>query len=141
MENPDLIKATYNDNRKCLFDGKPIADHIHAHTKFCERQVLPDGSIKSCKDDYHAEKNRLSNLPYQELVNFHKRITASIALMVKQKGYQVTGEDLDQFGIYTNRAVKLEMAANQQCTFWFIDFAVTQIDEKHLKITNHDNKF
>lgn len=132
---------SYNNGRKCLKCEKPISDHAHANIKFCEKHTLPDGSIKSCKDDYHAEKNRLSNLPYQELCNFQKRTTTNIALLEKQKGNTVTDEDLDQYGIYLNRTVKTELSENQQNVFLFIDFSFSQLNDTQFKITRHDNNF
>jgi len=57
MENQPVHK-TYLKGRKCLHCSKPIADGEHGLTKFCERQVLPDGAVQSCKDDYHTAQNK-----------------------------------------------------------------------------------
>ena len=65
---------TFLKKRKCLHCGAPIADQAHATTKFCPRVELPDGSIKSCRDDYHAPKNKKKNLPFKKIADYHKAV-------------------------------------------------------------------
>ncbi|CAN5752496.1 hypothetical protein BH11BAC3_BH11BAC3_19770 [soil metagenome] len=130
---------TFKLSRKCQFCNKAIADQKHAATKFCEWEELPDGSIKSCKDDYHAEKNKLKNIPYQEIVEFHKTTSERICQLLKDKGDTASIDQLDMFAIDLNRRVRTVNPASQKTIFYFVDYALTRINETTFKITTHDN--
>lgn len=141
MEHQNQNYPSYKTNRKCLHDGKPIADHVHASTKFCEKYTLPDGSIKSCKDDYHAEKNRIANQPFVDHMNFHKTMTHNISRLLTEKGATVTTADITFYEIFLDRTVRLKRPANQQSVYYFINFAFTQLTTTQFKISRHGNDY
>jgi hypothetical protein len=132
---------SFNLNRKCNHCSTPIADQVHASTLFCAREELPDGSIKSCKDDYHAERYKQSNIRYKNIFNFHKRATDSISKLQAQKGGMVTIDDLDQYGIPLDRAAKIEIPPTQKSVFYFAEHCITQINATQFKITTHGLTF
>ncbi len=141
METQVKEYMKYETGRHCKACGKPIADHVHAHTKFCEKYDLPDGSIKSCKDDFHAEKRRIDEQPFIELMNFQKTQTHNIRRLYEEKGATVTTADIDFYQIALNIAVKTDVLPDQKSVLYFINFKLTQLDATQFKITTHDNTF
>lgn len=132
---------TYDNNRECLNCSAPIADQEHAATKFCERQVMPDGSIKSCKDDYHSAKNKEKNAPFLKLYNYHKKALEQIEKLQSHKGDTVTTEQLNQYGIRLDMPVKYDLNPAGKSTFYFIDYCFTRITQFTFKISRHENNF
>jgi hypothetical protein len=62
---------TFKKNRKCPHCGTAIPDQNHGKQLYCSRVVLPDGSIKSCKDDYHYPKSKAANEPFKKMMEYH----------------------------------------------------------------------
>ena len=100
---------TYDRGRKCKYCGTPIADQAHGLTEYCEREVLEDGSVKSCKDDHNAELRKVNDEPYLREMNFQKGQTTALHALVRSKGELVTLEELNQYGIQLHRALTLEI--------------------------------
>lgn len=132
---------TYNDGRTCLHCGAPIHDQAHASTIFCPRIELPDGTIKSCKDDYHYLLNKEKNSAFQQLARFQKDIHHRIEKLLAENGDTVTAELLNQYGIRLDMPVRLTNNEKEKATFYFIDYCITAINNSSLKISTHENKF
>lgn len=127
---------TYDRGRKCKYCEEPIADQVHGLTEFFEREVLEDGSVKSCKDDYNALLRKASDQPYLDAMAFQKRMTAALSTLYDAMGARVTLEQLNQYGIQLQRAQKMEMQ-NGLPTFSFIHFKVEQLTPFTFKLSNH----
>ena len=119
----------------------PIADQAHASTKFCPRFVLPDGSIQSCKDDYHSPKRKDANLPYKRIADYHKDAHRRINSLVKAKGDTVSIEQINQYGIRLNRPIEFVVDAKQVTTCYFVEYAFAQLPNKQFKISKHGRVF
>jgi len=139
METQEM-NYTYNDERECLKCFKPIPDQAHGSTKFCERVELPDGSIESCKDDFHAERNKEKNIPYQKLIHHHK-YTRDILEKLALKNELITAKELDVHGIDLTKPVQIKVGKGFLKSIYFIDFYLSQINSSTFKIIKHDNEF
>lgn len=127
---------TYERSRKCKHCQTPIADQAHGLTEFCEREVLEDGSVKSCKDDYNALLRKASDQPYLDLMAFQKQMTAALSALYEAMDAKVTLEQLNQYGIQLQRAQKMEFQ-NELPLFYFIHFRIEQLTPFTFKITKH----
>ncbi|RYE58860.1 MAG: hypothetical protein EOP48_02530 [Sphingobacteriales bacterium] len=127
---------TYDRGRKCKFCQTPIADQAHGLQEYCEREVLEDGSVKSCKDDYNAWLRKAGDQPYLDAMAFQKRMTAALSALYGAMGAKVTLEQLNQYGIQLQRAQKMEFQ-NELPLFYFIHFRIEQLTPFTFKITKH----
>lgn len=116
---------TYNTGRKCKHCQTPIADQAHGLQHFCEREVLEDGSVRSCKDDHNAHLRKLSDEPYLQEMNFQKKMSTALQALHQGVGQQVTLEQLNQYGIQLDRALRLEIK-DGLFHFYFTHFKVEQ---------------
>src|SRR5215216_3113396 len=106
MNNVMPIYYTFSHKRKCLLCETPIADQAHASTKFCPRVEMSDGTIKSCKDDYHSPLRKEKYEPYKRIADFHKETNGKIESLFLAKGELVTIEQINQYGINLHRPVE-----------------------------------
>lgn len=132
---------SYANKRKCLLCETPIADQAHASTKFCPRFVLPDGTIKSCKDDYHSPLRKEKYEPYKRIADFQRETHKKIEALSMAKGEIVTIEQIDQYGINLHRPVQFEVDSMQKTTFYFIEYELKQLPNKQFKISKHGKLF
>jgi hypothetical protein len=133
-----MFETPYFTRRKCLHCGKPIADNAHAARKFCPRQKLPDGSILSCKDDYHVKKNRPINAPFKWMASYQKYFYNQIKLLVEREGYKVTFEQLNQYGINLHRPFEFIVNKENRYVYFYHQFVIEQMPENKFKITRHE---
>lgn len=138
MQSSMPIPKTFLKNRKCLYCKKPIADQQHATLKFCEHTLEPDSGIKNCKHAYHAALRKIKDDPYLKLEKHHKTTTKSIGVLLIKKGSNVSGDDLDQYGIQLNKPVEFNIPPSQKGCYSFIGFDITHIDDNKFKITKHE---
>ncbi len=132
---------TYYQKRKCLHCGSPIPDQAHAARKFCIPLKLPDGSIKNCKDDFHAENRKEENLPYRLIGEFHKRIHQNILNLYASEKEIVSLDKISQYGIDLSRPVKFIVDTDQGYFFYFIEFGFKQLPGNQFKIFKHEYSF
>lgn len=132
---------TYKLARKCLECKTPIGDQVHAARKFCTREVMPDGSVKSCKDRFHSSKRKNENAPYKQVLKHHKLMGQNIKELVKHKGANVSLEDIQRYGVILQQSVEYGYNENGSFSCIFIGFKITTTDYKQFKIENHENKF
>ncbi|RYY49984.1 MAG: hypothetical protein EOO06_05260 [Chitinophagaceae bacterium] len=131
---------TYEKGRKCKFCQTSIADQAHGLTEYCEREVLEDGSVKSCKDDHNALLRKQSDEPYLQLTAFQKRMSGALTSLYKAIGEKVTLEQLNQYGIELHRAQRLEIQGGL-LTFYFIHFKLEQLTSTTFKLSKHVSLF
>ena len=127
---------TYDRGRKCKFCQTPIADQAHGLQEFCEREVLEDGSVKSCKDDHNAELRKANDEPYLQLMAFQKRMSSALSSLYKSMGEKVTVEQLNQYGIELHRAQRMEILGGLYI-FYFIHFKLEQQTPSKFKLSKH----
>lgn len=109
------MQPTFQKQRTCRHCGAPIADEAHAATQFCVKETHPNGSIKSCKDDYYSARRTQNEKPYRELISFHKRMTDALESLLKAKGAVVSLDELNLWGVDLSRAVRLTLEGNEPC--------------------------
>ena len=131
---------TYQTGRKCKHCGNRIADQAHGLIEFCDRKILEDGSIKSCKDDYNSALRREEEKPYRNLVAFHKQMSLAIGSLYLASGANVLVEQLNQYGIQLNKAIELERKEGLY-TFYFLHHKICQLSKSKYKITPHVYSF
>lgn len=130
---------TYYKNRECRFCKNKISDQTHALIEFCKREVMEDGSIKNCKDDYWAARRRLEDAPYRKIAAYHKQMLSCIEMLLQNKGSKVTITDIDKYGITLLKAKEISISQNgTQRTYFFVKYAFEEIDSFNFKIYKHD---
>ncbi len=136
MEN--TYTYTYKDNRKCQHCVTPIADQTHALLKFCERKKMTDGSVLSCKDDFHTAKNKKENRSYRKLIAHHKSMDKRIHCLLRNVGPTVILEDINKYGIMLKRPIELSKSENGWVRYSYMHYTIIQLNDKHYKITKHE---
>lgn len=131
------MEPTYYDKRKCLNCNAPISDQTHALSKFCPRIELEDGTVISCKDDFHSKKNKKENLAYRKLIAHHKLMTKTIDELIAIKGDMVTIDDINQAGINLNMPIHFDVTENDQNMYGFTYHTITKTKENQYKIYRH----
>ncbi len=134
------MKYTYKLGRKCEHCDAPIADHIHKLRTHCPREVMPDGSIKNCKDDKHTEIKAKNNPPFDAISKHHKKMHCQINLLINKIGDEVSIEDLNKYGIQLHRPVQFRKEGDR-FIYFFVGFKITQLGNNHYKIEHHDRIF
>jgi hypothetical protein len=135
------MEISYLNKRKCLHCGTPIADQEHGSTKFCEREVMPDGTIKSCHDDYHSERRKKINAPFMQLAYHQKQNHLKIGRLLEEKGEKVSLEQIDAYQIDLSKPIQIGVDGNRQFIFYFHQFAIQQLPNNKFKISKHDLNF
>lgn len=132
-----MFETPYLTERKCLHCGKPIADNAHAARKFCPRQKLPDGTILSCKDDYHVKKNKPINAPFKWMASYQKYYYKQIVLLLEKEGKRVTREQLNRYGINLSRPFEFIVDNENKYVYYYHQFAIKQFSENKFFISRH----
>lgn len=133
---------TYLLRRKCLYCNKEIPDQAHKTQKYCKREELPDGSIRSCRDDFNAILRRALYLPYKKIVEHHKQTDIEIIKLLDEHGEKVTTELINRSGINLKRPFEFEVDNKTGFyTFYFTRYAFKQTGESNFKIFKHGRLF
>ena len=137
----DYSVCTYNDERKCLQCGKPIADHEHAARKFCDKYSAESGKVYDCKTTYHRINDKLDREIHGGIIRDQKFFSNQITDMIAKKGFEVTTDDLNAYDIQLAESLKLEIKSNGMATSHFLQYIITSnpITNKH-KITRHEQQ-
>ena len=141
-KNQDLDFYTYDENRKCKYPKcqEPIADQEHATREYCPREILPDGSIKNCKDDYWAEIKKEANTIYKEMELFHKLMADRLDHLFNLNLPNITLEIIESTGIELSKSL-FHYTDKDISYFYFIDYFVTYNPiNNQLKISKHENE-
>ena len=141
MPFPNLPEYTYLKERMCPHCGSLIPDQVHASIKYCPKTISADGSVISCKDDYHSPLKKIKNRPFKAIADYHKLAHKQIKSLVQNKGEYVTLEHLHQYQISLNRSIEWEVNADRIYTFYFVEYAITQFPNNQFKISKHGRTF
>ena len=136
-------RYTYVLGRECRNCLEPIADQTHALRIFCERVKLDDGSVLSCKDDYNSALRKIEKAPYKVFSTHQELMHNNLCNLLHKHGEIVSGELLNRFGIILNRPAEIEWDKDGVQTFYFIEYAVVQINQNQnqYKIIKHGKVF
>lgn len=134
-------EVSFEKERKCKYCCAPIADQQHALIEFCPDSSFVSGSIKSCKDAFHAKKRKEEMAPFLALAYYHRDISNVLSQLFKVDRGVVSLEVLNREGIDLSRAVKLDKGKNGLFTFFFIHYALEQLSVSHYKINPYENLF
>lgn len=132
---------TYHLDRECRKCCDPIADQVHALRKFCPREVLDDGTIKSCKDDYHTPLRKLEKAPFKDLSLHHEKMRNNLRILLHRHGETVDLEIINQYGIILNRPAEFGWLKDGSQIYYFIEYAVNKINNNQYKIIKHARIF
>jgi hypothetical protein len=128
---------TYKQGRKCLKCQKPIPDQVHGSRKYCEPKRLPDGTIDSCKDDYHIPIRKKRNAPFDMMAKHHRLMYERIDQLYKAKGDIVTSEHLNIHGISLNRPFQFDIQKGK-FIFYYYQYAIKDLGNKQYQIFKHE---
>src|SRR2546421_11117567 len=131
---------TFEKKRRCLHCGQLIPDQAHGSQKFCSRFKLPDGSIRSCKDDFHAARRKIVNAPFKRIAEHHKQMYLQIDALFKGHGENVSQELINRYGINLKRPFELEKKGDLY-TFFYQVYAIKQFGDGEYKIYKHGRIF
>ena len=132
---------TYNLGRECRHCTEPIADQVHGLREFCPREVLEDGTIKCCKDDYHTPIRKRRIEPYKGFVVHHEHMRNSLRYLLRSQGELVNIESINRYGINLSRPAETEFKEDGSRVFYFVEYAVIETKNKQYKIIKHDRIF
>jgi hypothetical protein len=132
---------TYHLERECPTCFEPIADQMHALRKYCPREVLEDGTIKSCKDDYHSPLRKLKKAPFKGFAVHHEMMRNRLQLLLRRHGEGVNIELINRYGIILARAAETEYTDEDSKIFYFVEYAVLETKNNQYKIIKHDRIF
>ncbi|MES2429312.1 MAG: hypothetical protein V4556_00160 [Bacteroidota bacterium] len=141
MESLVNNQYTYNEGRKCLHCNTPLADQFHESRKFCFRTELTDGTVQSCKDDYHSPIRKSNYEPFKKIFDFHKEIHENITQLFNAKGELVSLEEINLFGIPLSRAFETEVNNLKNQTYRFVEFEFQLLNKKQFKLVRHGKIF
>jgi len=142
MEKEQINYYTYKENRKCRYSKcqTPIADQAHATREFCPRELLRDGTVKNCKDDYWTSIKKEANSVYKEMELYHRMTEERLAHLYELKLPQITIEILDSIGIELSKSL-MQYSIAETSYFYFINYLVTlNIINKQFNISKHENE-
>jgi hypothetical protein len=132
---------TYYNGRICLFCTADIPDQEHTARIFCRRQELPDGSIKSCKDDYWAEIRKNEHDIYKKILLYHKQVSRILMQLHQLNLPQITLDILDSTGIHLNRCLLHQEDETGAIIFYFVDYAISVHPTfNNIKIFKHEKE-
>ena len=135
------MEPTYYNKRKCQNCNSPISDQTHALRKSCPRIKLEDGTVLSCKDDFHSKRNRKDNQAYRNLIKHHKMMDKKITSLLRNKGENVTLEDINRYGIILNVPLQISKNEHGEFTYMFMHHSIILIKQNEFKIKNHEPLF
>lgn len=135
------MNYTYYNGRECRFCQTEIADQEHASRIYCPREVLEDGSIKSCKDDYHSPIRKEKKSPFKGLVPHHEMMRDNIRELYQTVGEIVSTEQVNRHGIILNQPVAFEWNNDKQFVYYFIEYALIKTNDKQFNIIKHGKVF
>ncbi|CAN5546244.1 hypothetical protein BH10BAC1_BH10BAC1_20050 [soil metagenome] len=135
------MNYTYYNGRECRFCQTEIADQIHASRKYCPREVLEDGSIKSCKDDYNSPIRKEKNAHFKGFLVHHEMMRNNIRELYQNVGELVTKSQINQHGIVLNRPAEFGWNKEEQFIYYFVGYALIRLNENNFKIIKHDKVF
>lgn len=133
---------TYKNGRKCRHCGAPLADQLNKRREFCPREVLPDGTVKNCKDDYWSQIGELEKTPFQNMLHYHRSCSETLEHLYQLNLPQITLETLEQVGIDLCRCAKHEFVDGED-RFYYIGYCLTvKPDFSIINLTiHHENIF
>ena len=128
---------TYKQGRKCLKCKKPIPDQVHALRKYCIPKKMHDGTVDSCKDDYHSPIRKMKNEPFQQMARHHKAMYEQIDQLYRVKGELVSRELLNIWGIMLMRPFQFELR-DGKFTFYYHKYLIKDLGNNQYKIEKHE---
>ena len=103
--------------------------------------MLPDGSIKSCKDDYWAENRKKEYEVYKRMNDFHGQARAVLMQLYQLRLPEITPDILDSAGIQLNKCLLHNVNETGEIIFYFFDYAVSvHATLNNMKIFKHENE-
>jgi hypothetical protein len=114
---------TFQDKRKCLYCGTPIADQTHKMQKFCSKEIYADGSIKNCKDRFWTEQRRNDRSLFTSIEAYHRSCSESLYQLYNLDLPYLTLDHLTDMGIDLSKCLLHRISGSEQ-QFFYIGFCV-----------------
>jgi hypothetical protein len=103
---------------------------------------MEDGTVKSCKDDFHMKANKEKDKPFQRIADYHREQTSQLEKIFEGSyGNTFSGEYLDKFKIDLRRSLHFEPNEDGANKFYYIKYVIIQISNNQFKIESHESKF
>lgn len=128
-------KYTYKGDRRCKHCNSSISDQAHALQLFCKRIKLADGTVQSCKDDFHSSKRKIEKGPFERIAKHHKQMCERILYLLSIHGEVVNQDLLDKFGINLSRPAQIELSKYGLHKFHFVGFLIHKLSNGKYEIT------
>jgi hypothetical protein len=127
--------------RKCPFCGKEfIADHMSR--KFCANSVNQNGSVNSCKDDYHNLNKRPNYHLTKNIVAKQILYRDILEYLFKYYKKTIDNEKLISSGIDINfHLLKRKIKGSEKFALLFLEYGLEPINENEYKIFKHGLSF
>lgn len=132
---------TYLNDRHCLHCGTPIPDQARKSRIYCVREVLPDGSIRNCKDDYWSPIRALQNTEEKRRLLYHQKISEVIGRLLGLNLPEYDLNILDNVEVRLDTSLRNEPLNDETINFYFIDYCINvNLFDYKLKISKHDRE-
>lgn len=127
--------------RNCLHCGKDLGN-VHKLRKFCSNTLDGDGSVNSCKDDFHNTRKRPRYEKTKRLAEIHFKNYEILDRFYQQKKVVVSAEELEKAGFKIHfYIIKAKIPGRDEYGLYYIDYLLSGKDYKQLTIERYDHKF
>jgi len=135
------VNGSTNDDNFCLYCGTPLGE-VHGLRRFCPNTIAEDGSVNSCKDDYHNAMKKpkrdatkgISKIHYDNFLILHR--------LYKEGNNIVTWEKLKNAGFRVEFSiVRKRIDSTDYFDAYYIQYLLKQINKTDFKIIEHEEQF
>lgn len=120
--------------RVCEHCGTKFDRGYNRTRKFCPHEVMDDGSIKSCKDDYHNERKRPGYHLTKDLMRLCLAYANIFSGFYEDGIYDIDLEELNRLKIDLTHFQPSPIANSQFHRFKLLNISLEQIDTDKFKI-------
>ena len=120
--------------RFCDYCGKPIPLDSRSSRKYCPREVMRDGSIKNCKDDFHNCNKLQDYYKTKDLMRLYLEYENILSASYDVGIYEVELEVLNLLNIDLSHFQKIRIANSSNQGFKMLNILLEQIDTDQFKI-------
>lgn len=125
---------TEKQTRFCDYCGKPIPLDSRSSRKYCRREVMRDGSIKNCKDDFHNCNKLQDYYKTKDLMRLYLEYENILSASFDVGIYEVELEVLNLLNIDLTHFQPSPIANSQYQRFKLLNISLEQIDTDRFKI-------
>ncbi len=125
---------TEKQTRFCDYCGDPLPLDSRSSRKYCRREVMRDGSIKNCKDDFHNCNKLQDYYKTKDLMRLYLEYENILSASYDVGIYEVELEVLNLLNIDLTHFQPSPIANSQYQRFKLLNISLEQIDTDRFKI-------